>query len=63
MGLVGDSGSWGLVHLHLEARRLRPEVDVVKLGTSVAQGKVSPFAIIADENSVVCDPRNVLPSR
>jgi hypothetical protein len=63
VGLVGDSGSWGLVHLHLEARRLRPGVDVGKLGTSVAQGKVSPFAMIADETSVVCDPRNVLPLR
>jgi Peptidase family M23 len=61
VGLVGDSGSSGLVHLHLETRRLRPGVDVGRLGTSVAQGKVSPFAMIADENSVVCDPRNVLP--
>lgn len=63
VGLVGDSGSWGLVHLHLETRRVRPGVDVGNLGTSVAQGKVSPFALIADENSVVCDPRNVLPLR
>jgi hypothetical protein len=51
------------VHLHLEARRVRQGVDVGRLGTSSMQGKTSPFALIADENSVVCDPRNVLPLR
>jgi murein DD-endopeptidase MepM/ murein hydrolase activator NlpD len=52
IGFVGDSGSPNLVHLHLEARRVRTGVDV---------GKLSPGAMIANENSVVCDPRNVLP--
>ncbi len=54
IGTVGDTGSPELVHLHLEARRVRDGVDVSKLG---------PAAIIGNENSVVCDPRNVLPLR
>jgi murein DD-endopeptidase MepM/ murein hydrolase activator NlpD len=53
-GFVGDTGSPELVHLHLEARRVRDGVDV---------GKLAPGAMIANENSVVCDPRNVLPLR
>jgi murein DD-endopeptidase MepM/ murein hydrolase activator NlpD len=52
VGFVGDSASPTLVHLHLEARRVRPGVDV---------GKLPPTAMITNENSVVCDPRNVLP--
>jgi murein DD-endopeptidase MepM/ murein hydrolase activator NlpD len=54
VGFVGDTGSPDLVHLHLEARRMRPGVDATKL---------TPSAAIANENSVVCDPRNVLPLR
>ena len=54
VGYVGDTGSPELVHLHLEARRVRDGVDV---------GKLLPGAMIANENSVVCDPRNVLPLR
>jgi murein DD-endopeptidase MepM/ murein hydrolase activator NlpD len=54
VGFVGDTGSPELVHLHLEARRIREGVDVGKLG---------PGAMIDNENSVVCDPRNVLPLR
>jgi murein DD-endopeptidase MepM/ murein hydrolase activator NlpD len=52
VGFVGDTASPELVHLHLEARRLRSGVDV---------GKLAPGAMIGNENSVVCDPRNVLP--
>jgi hypothetical protein len=52
VGAVGDTGSPELVHLHLEARRVRDGVDVSRL---------APSAMIANENSVVCDPRNVLP--
>jgi hypothetical protein len=52
LGLVGDAASPAVVHLHLEARRVRGGVDVDKL---------APSAMIANENSVVCDPRNVLP--
>lgn len=54
IGTVGDSGSPGIVHLHLEARRVRDGVDIAKL---------APSAMIANENSVVCDPRNVLALR
>jgi murein DD-endopeptidase MepM/ murein hydrolase activator NlpD len=54
IGFVGDTGSPERVHLHLEARRVRAGVDV---------GKLLPTAMIANENSVVCDPRNVLPLR
>jgi hypothetical protein len=54
VGFVGDTGSPDLVHLHLEARRVREGVDVAKL---------SPAAMIANENSIVCDPRNILPLR
>ena len=54
VGFVGDTGSPELVHLHLETRRVREGVDVTHLG---------PGAMIANENSVVCDPRNVLPLR
>lgn len=53
VGAVGDTGSPGLVHLHLEIRRVRDEVDLAK----VAAGP----PMIADNISVVCDPRNVLP--
>jgi murein DD-endopeptidase MepM/ murein hydrolase activator NlpD len=54
VGFVGDTGSPELVHLHLETRRIRDGVDVTRLG---------PGAMIANESSVVCDPRNVLPLR
>jgi murein DD-endopeptidase MepM/ murein hydrolase activator NlpD len=54
VGFVGDSGSPQLVHLHLEARQVREGIDVRKL---------SAAAMISNENSVVCDPRNVLPRR
>jgi murein DD-endopeptidase MepM/ murein hydrolase activator NlpD len=54
VGTVGDSGSPDLVHLHLEARRVREGVNIAKLPAP---------AMIANENSVVCDPRNVLPLR
>ncbi len=54
IGFVGDSGSPGLVHLHLEARRVRDGVDAAKL---------APSALIDGDRSIVCDPRNVLPLR
>jgi murein DD-endopeptidase MepM/ murein hydrolase activator NlpD len=52
VGFVGDTGSPELVHLHLEARRVRDGIDASTL---------SPAAIVASANTVVCDPRNVLP--
>jgi Peptidase family M23 len=54
IGYVGDSGSPSLVHLHLEARRVRDGVDAAKLGAS---------SIVDGSSTVVCDPRNVLPLR
>jgi hypothetical protein len=60
VGFVGDTGSPELVHLHLETRRVRSGVDVGKLAST---GWGGGAAMIANENSVVCDPRNVLPLR
>ncbi len=57
VGLVGDTGSPELVHLHWEARRVRDGVD------AAAKAKLGGGALLADEVSVVCDPRNVLPLR
>lgn len=55
VGTVGDTGSPELIHLHLEARRVREGVDVATITT--------PNQLLAPEVSVVCDPRNVLPLR
>ena len=52
LGWVGDSASPGVVHLHLEVRRLRDGVD---------PRRVPPTQLVAPETSIVCDPRNVLP--
>jgi murein DD-endopeptidase MepM/ murein hydrolase activator NlpD len=52
LGFVGDSGSPGAVHLHLEVRRVRPEVNVQQL---------APGELAQNARTVVCDPRNVLP--
>ncbi len=52
VGAVGDTGSPGRVHLHLETRRLREGIDAAKL---------SPSALANSVSSIVCDPRNVLP--
>ena len=50
---VGDTASPHFVHLHLEVRRVRDNVDL---------GKVPAGApMIAESVTVVCDPRNVLP--
>jgi murein DD-endopeptidase MepM/ murein hydrolase activator NlpD len=53
VGAVGDTGSPELVHLHLEVRRVRDGVDLARVPSG------SP--LIAENVSVVCDPRNVLP--
>jgi murein DD-endopeptidase MepM/ murein hydrolase activator NlpD len=52
LGYVGDTGSEGIVHLHFETRRVREGIDLQK---------TPPERLIANEISVVCDPRNVLP--
>ncbi len=54
LGFVGDSGSAGVVHLHLEVRRVRE-------GENPADFK--PRQIVDNAYTVVCDPRNVLPFR
>jgi hypothetical protein len=54
IGFVGDTGSPDIVHLHLEARRVRDGVDPAKLPAS---------ALVDNNSTVVCDPRNVLPLR
>jgi murein DD-endopeptidase MepM/ murein hydrolase activator NlpD len=50
---VGDTASPHFVHLHLEVRRVRENVDLSKVPAGAA--------MIADSVTVVCDPRNVLP--
>ena len=51
LGYVGDSGSPGVVHLHLEIRRARAGVNAEQLPL----GQVNQNA-----KTVACDPRNVL---
>jgi len=54
VGFIGNTGSPEYVHLHLEARRVRDGVDVRSLPGD---------ALNARDNSIVSDPRNVLPLR
>jgi murein DD-endopeptidase MepM/ murein hydrolase activator NlpD len=54
VGYVGNTSSPELVHLHLEARRVKNGVDAWKMPASV---------MLLRENTVVSDPRNVLPLR
>jgi murein DD-endopeptidase MepM/ murein hydrolase activator NlpD len=53
VGWVGDSGSPGIVHLHLEVRQVREGATITKESKKLVDGSVS----------VVTDPRNVLPRR
>jgi murein DD-endopeptidase MepM/ murein hydrolase activator NlpD len=54
VGYVGDTGSPELVHLHLEARRVRD---------GITKEALIPGRILAPDVTIVCDPRNVLPLR
>lgn len=54
VGYVGNSASPELIHLHLEARRMRDGLDAWKLPMDVLDVR---------ELSIVTDPRNVLPLR
>jgi murein DD-endopeptidase MepM/ murein hydrolase activator NlpD len=54
IGYVGNSDSPDLVHLHLEARRMRDHVDTWKMPW---------YEVLERERSTVTDPRNVLPLR
>jgi murein DD-endopeptidase MepM/ murein hydrolase activator NlpD len=51
VGYVGNSDSPDLVHLHLEARRMREHVDA---------WRVPYYELLERDRSVVTDPRNVL---
>ncbi len=53
IGFAGDSGTPGVVHLHLEIRQVRDDLDVHPL----------ELARLADQAvSIPCDVRNVLPA-
>jgi murein DD-endopeptidase MepM/ murein hydrolase activator NlpD len=52
VGYVGDSGSPGIVHLHLEVRRAREGISLTAL---------APGELAHNSKTVACDPRNVLP--
>ena len=54
LGQVGDSGSEGVVHLHLELRRVRDGVDPATLATG---------QLASRERTIAVDPRNLLPLR
>jgi len=51
IGFVGDTGSAGLVHLHMEVRRVREGTDLSHLSSA---------GLVDGAATVVCDPRNVL---
>jgi hypothetical protein len=51
---MGDSGSPGIVHLHLEVRRVRGSVEATKL---------RPEELVDRSKTIACDPRNVLALR
>jgi murein DD-endopeptidase MepM/ murein hydrolase activator NlpD len=53
VGAVGDTGSRELVHLHYEVRRVRDGIDLARVAAGAQ--------LLAENVSVVCDPRNVLP--
>ena len=55
IGFVGDTGAIGLVHLHYETRLVRPGLDPMHIEP--------PQMVIEQDNSVPCDPRNLLPMR
>lgn len=54
VGTVGDTGSPGNVHLHLEVRQVRPDVELAELDAA---------RWVDQDVSIPCDPRNVLPLR
>lgn len=58
LGFVGDTGSPELVHLHLEARRVRDGLDLSSRVKTRSAG-----SLLESDATVVCDPRNVLPLR
>lgn len=53
LGFVGDSGALGVVHLHYEIRLMRAGLDPMRVEP--------PQRLTAQDVSIPCDPRNVLP--
>lgn len=51
IGRVGDTGSPGRVHLHLEVRQVREGIDARTLRAS---------ELVEEAKTIACDPRNVL---
>jgi murein DD-endopeptidase MepM/ murein hydrolase activator NlpD len=58
LGFVGDTGSPELVHLHLEARRVREGLNIAQRIHARSGG-----GLLEADATVVCDPRNILPLR
>jgi murein DD-endopeptidase MepM/ murein hydrolase activator NlpD len=54
VGFVGDTGSPGIVHLHLEVRRVRDGIRVRDL---------APRELVHNARTIAVDPRNVLVPR
>lgn len=54
IGFAGDTGSPGIVHLHLEIRQLREGVSLAAIDL---------HKLVNNAVSIPCDPRNVLPLR
>ncbi|HQP34456.1 MAG TPA: M23 family metallopeptidase [Polyangiaceae bacterium] len=52
LGYVGDTGSEGIVHLHLEVRQVRDNIDPADLRNQ---------NVVRNQTTIPCDPRNVLP--
>jgi murein DD-endopeptidase MepM/ murein hydrolase activator NlpD len=55
LGFVGDTGAEGIVHLHYEIRLVRAGINPARVDR--------PTDLVAQNVSVPCDPRNVLPLR
>lgn len=52
LGTVGDSGSPGIVHLHLEVRQVR---------RTTVLDELEPHQLVNHGQTIACDPRNVFP--
>jgi murein DD-endopeptidase MepM/ murein hydrolase activator NlpD len=63
VGYVGDTGSPELIHLHLEARRVRDGVNVADRVSGNGGGAGGAGSLLDPDATIVCDPRNVLPLR
>jgi murein DD-endopeptidase MepM/ murein hydrolase activator NlpD len=61
VGYVGDTGSPELIHLHLEARRVRDGINVADRVSGKGGGGGGAGSLLDPDATIVCDPRNVLP--